>query len=814
MAIPAIFPLLAAIFLAQDAQMPPTPPSDTHTNRLAAESIPYLLQHAHNPVDWYPWGEEAFAEARRRGVPIFLSVGYATCYWCHVMERESFENETVAKVLNEHFVCIKVDREQRPDIDDIYMQAVQLYTQGHGGWPMSVWLTPPGARSDDDPGLEPFFAGTYFPPVDDPRFQRPGFANLCANISAAWKDKRDEVLKQAEQTTALIREQLAAETEPVRIDETQLAEGVQTLLRIYDADNGGFGGGTTKFPQPVYLDFLMTVAPGIDDPAARNAVDNAIRRTLDKMALGGINDHLAGGFHRYSVDPRWEVPHFEKMLYDNAQLATTYATRYLQTGDQLDARVVRNTLDYVLREMTDSKGGFYSAQDAEAQHREGLTFLWTPEEVRAVLGDDDGAFACRVYSLDKTANFRDPHHPDDPPSHVLVMGARPDELARREGMSTDKFYARLDAVNDALHAHRKRRPQPTTDDKVLAGWNGLMIGAMSDGARALGDEKYLDAAEKAARFVMGSMRTEGGGLMRVWRAGTLRTSAFLEDYAFLAQGLCALAQAEKASGRDADWAKKSADWCISRAFIEFGAGNGALFDTREGQVDLLVRTRSVYDGAVPSASGVMIHALMDMHDLTGEAPYLDRARSVLASMSGAIKASPVGSINATRALARVMRTDPGFPDSLGAPDAGPLVLDKAPVEVFAPGERITVTRERWAALEIELRIADGFHINAVDPGVEGMIGLGVRIEGGAGVEMELDAPAAHAYTGGVLPPPREGEGPLMVYEGTVRLTIRLRRTDDEWRGNPIIVMTYQACTDDACLAPEQIELDVALDPAL
>ncbi len=797
---------------ARHSSTAPPDGAPAHTNRLIHESSPYLRQHAHNPVDWRAWGPEAFDEARRRGVPIFLSVGYSTCYWCHVMERESFESADIARVMNEAFVCIKVDREERPDVDDIYMQAVQVFTQGQGGWPMSLWLTPPGARGGDDPGLEPFFAGTYFPPVDDPRYRRPGFPVLCRNIAEAWKDQREAVLSQAERTTSLIREQLGAATEPVRIDAAQLAQGVEILLRIYDTEHGGFGSGPTKFPQPVYLDYLMTVAPGIDDPAAANAVDTAVRHTLDRMATGGIHDHLAGGFHRYSVDPQWIVPHFEKMLYDNAQLASTLAMRYDRAADPLDARVLRQTLGYVLREMTDARGGFYSAQDAETDHREGLTYLWSMDELRAALGDEDARFAARVYSVDRGANFRDPHHPNDTPASVLVMPARPDELARREQLTSEAFLARLDAINARLLAHRRARPQPGTDDKVIAAWNGLMIAGMSDGARVLHDEKYLDAAERAARFVIETMRGQSGELMRIWRDGRVSTPAFLEDHAMLAHGLASLARAQRAMGRDDAWALSNAAAIVDRAFAQFAGGEGepgVLYDTLPGQSDLIVRTRSVYDGAIPAASSVMLHALLDLHELTGRGSHLDRAKSVLASLSRAIRESPVGSINATRALYRVLQLDPAFPDTLGEPPDEPVVLDQAPVEVFAPGERLTVTKDAWAELPIELRIAPGFHINAPEPGVEGMIGLSVRLEGGSGVEMEVVTPPARVYEGGALP---TGEGPLMVYDSTVLVKLRLRRNNSEWRGTPIIVITYQACTDDACLAPMQIELDLALDP--
>ncbi|HVZ94640.1 MAG TPA: DUF255 domain-containing protein, partial [Phycisphaerales bacterium] len=408
----------------------PVPAAKT-PNLLSRETSPYLLQHAHNPVPWMPWGPAAFDEARRRDVPIFLSIGYSTCYWCHVMERESFEDEAIGRALGEHFVCIKVDREERPDVDDIYMTAVQLMTR-RGGWPMSVWLTPPGAKDTNDTGLEPFYAGTYFPA--EPRHGMPSLPQLVEGISEAWKSNRAQVLEQASSIADAIREQLAHRADPAPIGEKQIAQAVSQLLRLYEPNHGGFGRAP-KFPQPVFLEFLLDARRAITDPAALASIDRAVRHTLDAMALGGLLDQLGGGFHRYSTDEKWLVPHFEKMLYDNAQLASIYARAYAIGKDEFDARILRRTLDYVLREMTDPEtGAFFSAQDAEVDGREGLNYLWTREELAAALGGEEAAFASWVYGLDGGPNFRDPHHHDEPARNVLFLRARPEVLSRERAM--------------------------------------------------------------------------------------------------------------------------------------------------------------------------------------------------------------------------------------------------------------------------------------------------------------------------------------------------------------------------------------------
>jgi len=787
--------------------MPPEP----STNRLADETSPYLLQHARNPVDWHPWSPEAFAEARRRGVPVFLSIGYSTCYWCHVMERESFESDSVARVMNDGFVCIKVDREERPDIDDIYMTAVQAIA-GRGGWPMSVWLTPPGARGPDDPGLEPFYAGTYFP--KEPRHGLPSFPELMTSIASAWRDQRDRVLEQARSVTNAVRESLARATEPAPTGAEQVGQALGTLLQLHDHEHGGFGPAP-KFPQPVYLRFILDIVNRIEDPAVGATAERAVRLTLDRMATGGLFDQVGGGFHRYSVDATWTVPHFEKMLYDNALLVSAYAQSYARSRDPFDARVVRRTLEFVERELTHADGGFFSALDAEVNHREGLNYLWTRAQLDEALGPDDGAFAARVYGVDRGPNFRDPHHPGDEPTSVLHLVERPDRLARDLEVDESELLTRIDAINRRLLEARDRRERPALDDKVITAWNGLMIAAYADAAAALNDPIYLERAERAAEFVLTRLRAADGPLFRSWRAGRAGTPAFLDDYAMLTAGILALHRA-RASLKlsSSDHLSRAADLVRrARALFTDDSRPGVWFDTREGQPDLIVRTSATYDGAIPAGASVMLNNLMDLHELTGDRAWLDQAVASMAALSRAVRESPVGSINATRALARLLRADRARVESIAPPadDLNDTVrVDEAPVQVFSSGERLTVTPNSDATLPVELRIARGFHIAAADPGIEGLTGLSVRVEGGTGVEAHADFPRGTPYTGAALPP--EEHGHLLVYSDSVRFDIRLRRTADPWRGRPLVLISYQPCDDSACFQPITVELDVALDP--
>lgn len=768
-------------------------------NRLAGQASPYLLQHAHNPVDWYPWGEQAFAEARRRDVPIFLSIGYSTCYWCHVMERESFENEAIAKTLNDRFVCIKVDREERPDVDDLYMAATQIMT-GHGGWPMSCFLEPERLR--------PFWCGTYFPP--EPRGGMPGFPQVLEALDAAWRSRRDEVIEQAGEVAAAVAEHLAQRRAPVAVGLEQVSDAARSLLRALDRVNGGFGAAP-KFPQPVFLDLLLDVRQSAGDEATRDALDGAIRLTLDRMACGGLADHVGGGFHRYCVDAAWIVPHFEKMLYDNAQLAWTYARAAVVYGDDFYRRTAVRTLEYVLREMTSPDGAFYSAQDAEVDGREGANYIWRAEELRAALPPDQAEFALKVYGVDEGPNFRDPHHPDEQPANVLRLKDRPERIAAAMGLDTAAFLARLDAVNAALEKVRTQRPQPRLDDKTLTSWNGLMIAAMARAGTALGERRFVEAAARAADAVFQHLRDPSGDLRRSHRAGQPGPPAFLEDYAFFIDGLLALHAADAQTG----WLRgglaapatlTQARGLCHRAIELFGDGEGGFYDTRDRQPDLFVRASTTHDGAIPSGVSAMLHNLIELHERTGDAQYLDAAIAGVRSVSGALAAAPTQAANSVRALLRLIAAGSTVAERLASLGPSPTPPDTAPspVEVYASEDRIQVGVDRPASLMLSVRIADGYHINAADPGPggAGLIPLRIGVTNGTGVEVYADYPEGEPYG---------PDGDIRVHRGQFEFRIAVERVGT-WSGRPLLTLTYQACTETECLPPTTVELSVAIDP--
>ncbi|MDW7989894.1 MAG: thioredoxin domain-containing protein, partial [Archaeoglobaceae archaeon] len=517
-------------------------------NSLAKETSPYLLQHADNPVDWLPWGDEAFERAKSEDKPIFLSVGYSTCHWCHVMERESFENEEIAAILNENFVNVKVDREERPDVDEIYMRSVLIFTNGHGGWPMSVFLTPEG---------KPFFGGTYFPPEQ--------FKRILLEIARLWRDERQRVLEVASEVSRAVAAELQI-TMPVAepLDETSadlvLKSYENSLLRNLDKTNGGFGGAP-KFPPHQALMFLLQCY----EATKRLPLWEAAELTLRKMALGGIYDQIGGGFHRYSVDAKWLVPHFEKMLYDNAQLAQVYAWAYSLTGDPFFRRIATETYDFVLREMTSLEGAFYSALDAESllpvnpqspipnpRKEEGAFYLWHPNEVKAVLGEKDGELFCKIYGISDEPNFVNPHtgYKGCIPN---LLKAPIENWAKALNMAADELQAKLDKWRAKLLEARNQRPRPHCDDKVLTSWNALMVRSFALGYRYLGDERYRQAAERAAEFLWSKMRKEDGKLWRSYRNGIAKVEGMLDDYAYL---LVALIELNEVTG-EGKWTQQA-----------------------------------------------------------------------------------------------------------------------------------------------------------------------------------------------------------------------------------------------------------------
>jgi hypothetical protein len=538
-------------------------------NRLAASLSPYLLQHAHNPVDWQPWGPEALAQARAEQKPIFLSIGYSACHWCHVMERESFESPAVAEVLNAHFVCIKVDREERPDLDDLYMDAVQALT-GRGGWPMSVWLTPE---------LEPFYGGTYFPP--ESRGGMPGFKALLRGIAEAWREDRARVTEQAHHLAGELRRQAQVEAGSNLPGVAALDASLAQLRRSFDARWGGFGGAP-KFPQAMAVELILSRGSTEDRAMAL--------RTLDAMWEGGLYDHLGGGFARYSVDDRWLVPHFEKMLYDNAQLASCYLTAFQATGEARYAQVARGTLDYLLRDLRDGAGGFHSSEDADSEGEEGKFYAFTPGEVKEALGEADGARFCAAFGVTDAGNF------EHGKSVLHRFSCAPKAaLPESEGQG----------LRERLRLWRERRVRPAKDDKVLAAWNGLALSALARGFQVLGDRRYLEAAQACADFLQRELWREGR-LLRVWRRGQAHTPGFLEDDAAVAEGLVDLFEADF-DPRWLCWAEALGEGLLAR--FHDGA-EGGFFSTEAGQADLLFRQKPGFDNALPSGNTLAARALL------------------------------------------------------------------------------------------------------------------------------------------------------------------------------------------------------------
>ncbi|MBK8595250.1 MAG: thioredoxin domain-containing protein [Holophagales bacterium] len=754
------------------------------SNRLALESSPYLRQHAHNPVDWYPWGAEAFERARKEDKPLFLSIGYSACHWCHVMERESFENVELAAVLNEHYVSVKVDREERPDVDDVYMSAVQTMV-GRGGWPLSAFLFPDG---------RPFFGGTYFPPED--RQGRAGFRTILEKLAEAWRERRDELAKGADEIVAQVgnanritertgREALSAATGNVL---------TETLKRTFDARHGGFGGAP-KFPPHLALEWLLLKGAEGDSIARSMAL-----KTLDEMALGGIHDHLAGGFHRYSTDERWLLPHFEKMLTDNAQLLSLYARAFVLTGRDLYWRTARGIGDWLLSEMRGTEGGFYAATDADSEGEEGKYFVWPEAEVREVAGDEAALFAS-AYRVRPEGNFHDESTRRATGLNVLHVAAEPSALDE----------ARLAPVRARLLARRSLRIPPATDDKRIAGWNALTIAGLAVASSILGEPGYLEAARECARFLLTRMRDGEGRLLRTWKGGEAKILAFLEDEAYFALALLDLADAEPDRSESQRWAAEARRVVhgLRRRFTRPGVP-GFTF-TGEGHEPLLVKTRDLFDKAIPSGPGAAARALARLARRDGDAALAAEALAAVEEVSGLMERAPhgteswhlaweelrTGGLLQAAAVRAESAVDRRLDEAASAAAAEEPVPAESPVRVSA-----TLSTDRVAPGEmLEVRIAveldEGWSLTGEKP-------LAVDAWGGPDLRcttVELPPRRTVRHEDGTAEPG---------YEGRVDVTLVFDVGPAAAEGeHPIAVsLRYRACGGGTCLPERALALTV------
>lgn len=765
-------------------------------NRLAKETSPYLLLHAHNPVDWYPWGPEAFAKAKAEKKPIFLSIGYSSCYWCHVMERECFEDPEIAQLMNRGFVNIKVDREERPDVDQVYMAALQSFS--NGGWPLSMFLTPDG---------RPFYGGTYFPPKD--RLGMQGFPTVLKGVAEAWRDERAQVEEAADRLSGLVRRSLdgtgTGRRQPVSV--ACLAQGRSELVEQFDPDFGGFGfnpenARRPKFPEPVNLVFLIDQHRR--DRAAKVPVSDSrteplamVLKTMDHMARGGIRDQLAGGYHRYSTSRYWIVPHFEKMLYDNAQLASAHLLAFEATGDVRWRREAEDTFAFVARTMTAPEGGFYSALDAETQGEEGSYYVWSQDEVAKALGagPDVEAFSF-VYGMKREPNF-------EKDRYVLLEPRTRAEQAVTLKTTSEVLEARIAPLRTKLLAVRDQRPAPLRDDKVLTSWNGLMIAAYADGFRVLKEPRYRLAAERAADFLLSKLRTPDGRLLRSFRAGQAKLPAYLEDYAFLAHGLLRL-HAATGDARRLEQARELTDRMIAD-FLD--TKDGGFFYTATDHESLVARPKEAIDGVLPSGNSVAIRNLVALAKATGKASYLDLAGKTLDTFSARLTKTPASHPLMLVALGEYLDVRPNAAGAVAAPSREP---DPEGETVTARGEIAGPAGPgRDIDVVVNLQIKEGWHVYANPVGAENLIPTTVDLA----ADQPLAVTKVEYPTGEAKVLASSGDEKVSVYEGQASIKVRLRLKDDAkaMPGSIDLKVRYQACNDRSCLAPASLAVPITLE---
>ena len=855
------------------------------TNALIHETSPYLLSHVHNPVEWYPWGPEALERAKVENRPIFLSVGYSTCYWCHVMERKVFSNPEIAELMNQWFINIKVDREERPDIDEIYMTATQIMTQ-HGGWPNSVFLTP---------DLLPFFAGTYFPPEDS--VGRPGFPRILRGVHDAWLNQRELVIDRAKQITAVIRQATSEgiiNTGETPLDRRLIESAVDYLTERYSADYGGFGDAP-KFPNPTNLEFLLSeyqrraetpirvdsqFASDLDDgklpKALRHALENAdislsenvivsvkakgtewlitdmvnkqahpvrkdqgelkiyktadallkmISHTLDMMAYGGMYDQIGGGFHRYSVDAQWLVPHFEKMLYDNAQLAKVYLQTYRLTKEPLYRLIAEEIFAFVFREMTSTEGGFYSAIDAEVDAEEGKYYVWTKPEIQQILGKRKAKLFTKVYGVDTGPNF-------EGETNILYLPSPIASVAKAEKKSEDKIRRQLEPLKAKLLAAREKRKRPLLDTKVITSWNGLMIDALAYGYEVLGNPRYRDAAQKAAEFILEHLRRSDGQLMRTYKDDIAKYDGYLDDYAFLVRGMLGL---YRATGEDR-WLKEAQSLNDTMIRLLWDNDGGGFYFTLADQEYLVVRTKNPYDSALPSGNAVAINNLLTLTRLTGEKDYFDKAEKSLRSFASVMSQSPGGFMHMYLAANNYLSTDwieateaeenqhSEFATKLKGegginPFSPPKALSGKAIALPSGDDVVKIsvstlskkqfTLQRPFDVVVQLVIDEGWHINANPASDDFLIPTTVSVSPDATVEI-----ISAVYPKGKLLDFSFNDQPVSVYEGVLEIQMQLQlKPGVSLEGAfPInLNLEYQACDDQRCLPPSTDTIQLRLN---
>ena len=784
----------------------PRPRKEGAANRLAKETSPYLRLHAHNPVDWYPWGPEAFAKAKAENKPIFLSVGYSACYWCHVMERETFANPEIAKLLNARFVSIKVDREERPDVDQIYMAALQVF--GNGGWPMSMFLTPEGL---------PFFGGTYFPPAD--REGAEGFPGLLNRVGDAWRDQRKEIERDATRLAEMVKRSLAgtAARRPFPLTRLFARGGVDALTEQFDADYGGFGFNPEnprrpKFPEPSNLIFLIDQhrrsgaklllekeKPPGDLPGP---LEMAIE-TLDHMARGGIRDQLAGGYHRYATSRYWIVPHFEKMLYDNAQLASTHLMAFEVTGDPRWRAEAESTFAFIERSMTAPEGAFYSSIDAETRGEEGEYYVWTREQVAEVLGDGPDADAfLQVYGLKRDPNF-------EKNRYVLLEPRSRAEQSSSLKTTPEALESKLAPLRARMLAARDRRAAPLRDDKILTAWNGLMIAAYSDGFRVLKNDHYRAVAVKAADFLWKHLRTPEGRLLRTFNDGRAKLPAYLEDYAFLAHGLLRLHAANGDPVR-LQQARELTDKMIE-GFLDKKAGG--FFFTAGDHESLIARPKDPLDNVLPSGNSVAVRNLVTLAKATGEERYLDVAGQTLEAFSATLMQSPASAPLMLVGLGEYLDARPG-PDGTSAVDRGSKLLDSSS-QVSATG-RLTETKAPIApgselSVTIDIKIAQGWHIYANPSGLDEIAPTKLTLEIDAGSATMLESVQ---YPDGIAKLlASTGKSKVTVLENNVEIKATIKLDPKLKPGSHALMFNLhcQACNDKSCLSPARLAVKVPIE---